>query len=904
MLFCTGFSALAQNLVSNGSFETYSSCPTAFSQLSVAVPWLDYNPTCDFMHACSSGLNTVPTNSTGYQMPAHGSGYAGLIAYYPPYPTREYMKQPISPLSVGATYEVSMSVSLADFSKYGSDNLGVWFYDNNVGSGFANVLPVTPHVSYSSYGILTDTQNWIRLVGYFTADSAYDNIVIGGFYPNTSVSSTQVLNTGFYSYYLIDSVVVKIATGINNLYADSVICAGDTFQVPYTVNNATSFVTGNVFSVQLSNPSGSFSSGTITIGTRTANTAGSISCVVPNTVTPGNSYRIRIRSTSIVDSSGANERNISIGVVRPNVSNANNGPVCTSQQLNLYATSTTAGVSYKWAGPAAFSSTIQNPVIGSVTTANSGNYIVTARLYGCFTKDTTTATVVSPPTAIIMATANTPICERDTLYLNATVGTVANSYSWSGPGFSSTNKDTIRANGLISMSGDYIFTAYYTGCSIRDTVTVLVKPLPANLIAGSNSPICSGSNLQLTGSTGSSGVSFIWAGPLSYGSTAQSPTLVGVSPAATGNYILTATLNGCTLKDTVYALVNANPAAPTAGSNSPVCLGQDINLTASTISGATYTWVGPGGYSSTSQNPMRTSATSTMAGAYTVSAIRNGCYSAPTSTIVAVVTAPTVNVYPSPKDSICQGATVTFVATSSNAGSGPIYTWYRNNSPVLTGGTSFPTSAVNDLDEFYVTVTTNGVCATPYTDTSNRITMRVLPWLAPAVTIIANPSITVTSGTMIKFTATPVNGGNTPRYQWTRNGSAIVGATSNIWGASTLSNNDQICVDMTSNYLCPTPSKVKSNCIKVSIESTGITGMWTGKEPSIYPNPVTEKLIIEGIAKGTKIQLYDVIGRVAIKETSVATTTELNMAHLVPGNYVLILSTETGDRMSVKIAKE
>jgi len=28
------------------------------------------------------------------------------------------------------------------------------------------------------------------------------------------------------------------------------------------------------------------------------------------------------------------------------------------------------------------------------------------------------------------------------------------------------------------------------------------------------------------------------------------------------------------------------------------------------------------------------------------------------------------------------------------------------------------------------------------------------------------------------------------------------------------------------------------------------------------------------------------------------------MAHLVPGNYVLTLSTETGDRMSVKVVKE
>jgi hypothetical protein len=950
--------------------------------------------------------------------------------------------------------------------------LGIYFFDNSPTTATAiTIAGITPQVSYASYGPIGNQTSWVRVTGYFTADSAYDNIAITGFGPVSSFVIDTVTTSGnLYAYYYVDSVVVKLATGINNLYADSMICAGDTFQVPYTINNVANFNTGNVFSVQLSNPSGTFTSGTTTIGTRTAITGGNITCVVPNTVTPSNNYRIRILSTNLVDSSGANVRNISIGVVRPNVSNSNNGPICTSQQLNLTATSTTTGVSYKWTGPAGFNSTAQNPSISSATTANSGDYIVTARLFGCLAKDTTTATVVSASASTVNATGSSPICERDTLYLNATVGTVANSYSWSGPGFTSAAKDTLRANTLPAMSGDYVFTAFYTGCTIRDTVTievkpqatgrsigsnspvctdniltlnagssstgvsytwtgpnsfvattssasisgvsmstagryvvtyllngcitkdsllvtvnqsplpvtasantplcegttlnlnstnsttgatyswtgpgsytsgsqnptrfnttpsmsgdyivtatisngctkkdtvtVLVKPLPANLSAGSNSPVCEGTNLQLTGSTSSSGVSFSWAGPLSYGSTAQNPTLVGVSPAATGNYILTATLNGCTRTDTVYALVNANPAAPTAGSNSPVCIGQDINLTASTISGATYTWVGPGGYSSTSQNPVRTSATSTMAGTYTVRAIRNGCYSAQANTNVTMVTAPNVNLYPSPKDSICQGATVTFVATPSNAGSGPIYTWYRNNNPVLTGGTSFPTSAVNDLDEFYVTVTTNGVCSGTYTDTSNRITMRVLPWLAPAVSITANPNTTVTSGTMINFTATPVNGGNKPTYQWTRNGSPVVGALSSIWGASTLSNNDLICTEMTSGYLCPNPKTAKSNCIKVSIESTGgtnITGIWTGKEPNIYPNPATEKLIIEGIAKGTKIQLYDVIGRVVIKETSTATTTELNMAHLVPGNYVLTLSTETGDRMSVKVVKE
>ena len=1073
LFFC--FDAPAQNMVSNGNFETYTSCPTSFSQTVNAPPWRAYHGgSSDYLHVCGNPNVSVPSNTFGWQNAASGNAYAGGYSFTSVSSVNgytEYIAAPITALTIGAQYEVSMSVSLSNMSGYANNGLGVFFYDNGPTTTLTGsaTLSVTPQVLYTSYGAITDTQNWVRVTGYFIADSAYDNIVIGRFNPPGGLTTTG-LGSGNYSYYYVDSVVVKLATGINNLYADSMICAGDTFQVPYTINNVNNFNSGNVFSVQLSNASGSFASGTTTIGTRTATTAGSITCVVPNTVTPSNTYRIRIRSTNLLDSSGANAKDISIGVVRPNVSNSNNSPICTGQQLNLSATSTTTGVSYKWTGPAGFNSSAQNPSISSATTANSGDYIVTARLYGCLSKDTTTATVVSASASTINATGSSPICERDTLYLNATVGTVANSYSWSGPGFNSTSKDTLRANSLPAMSGDYIFTAFYTGCTLRDTVTievkpqatgrtigsnspvctdnilslnagssstgvaytwtgpnsfvattssasingitlsnagryvvtyllngcvtkdsllvtvnqsplpvtasantplcegttlnlnstnsttgasyswtgpgsysstsqnptrantvpsmsgdyivtaslsngctkkdtvtVLVKPLPANLSAGSNSPVCEGSNLQLTGNTSSSGVSFSWSGPLSYGSTAQNPTLVSVPPAATGDYILTATLNGCTKKDTVYALVNANPAAPTAGSNSPVCIGQDINLTASTVSGATYTWVGPGGYSANTQNPTRTSATSTMAGTYTVRAIRNGCYSTPANTTVTTVVAPNVNLYPSPKDSICQGATVTFVATPSNVGTGPVYTWYRNNNAVLTGGTSFPTSAVSDLDEFYVTVTTNGVCSGTYTDTSNRITMRVLPWLAPGVSISANPNTTVTSGTMINFTATPTNGGNTPKYQWTRNGTNITGAISNVWGASTLSNNDQICVDMTSGYLCPNPKTAKSNCIKVSIESTGgtnITSIWTGKEPSIYPNPATEKLIIEGIDKGTKIQLNDVLGRVVVKATATNETTELNMSHLAAGSYMLTLSKDNGDRMSVKVVKE
>jgi hypothetical protein len=352
---------------------------------------------------------------------------------------------------------------------------------------------------------------------------------------------------------------------------------------------------------------------------------------------------------------------------------------------------------------------------------------------------------------------------------------------------------------------------------------------------------------------------------------------------------------------TVYPVT----ASPLPSANTPLCLGQDLQLGAGTIPGASYVWSGPSGYSSTLQNPLRPASTSTFAGRYYVQAIVNGCISVADSVTVTVNAAPSINMYPSPKDSICVGQNVTFVSNTSNAGSSYTRSWFKNNN-VIGGAANanYSTTTAADGDEYYVTLTAYGVCATPYTDTSNAIKMRVLPYLAPSVSISANPNTTVTSGTMINFMATPTNGGNTPKYQWTRNGTNITGAISNIWGASTLSNNDQICVDMTSGYLCPNPKTAKSNCIKVSIESTGIVGVWTGKEPSIYPNPTNDKLTIEGIDKGTKIQLSDVLGRVVIKATATSETTELTMSHLAAGSYMLTLSKDNGDRMSVKVVKE
>ena len=69
------------------------------------------------------------------------------------------------------------------------------------------------------------------------------------------------------------------------------------------------------------------------------------------------------------------------------------------------------------------------------------------------------------------------------------------------------------------------------------------------------------------------------------------------------------------------------PPKPAPSSNSPVCAGQTINLTASSVSGATYIWTGPNGFYSTNQNPSIPNAAANHSGDYCVRVYVAGCYS-------------------------------------------------------------------------------------------------------------------------------------------------------------------------------------------------------------------------------------------------------------------------------------
>jgi len=93
----------------------------------------------------------------------------------------------------------------------------------------------------------------------------------------------------------------------------------------------------------------------------------------------------------------------------------------------------------------------------------------------------------------------------------------------------------------------------------------------------------------------------------------------------------------------------------------------------------------------------------------------------------------------------------------------------------------------------------------------------ITPSLPASVIIAADPSGAICAGTSVTFTATPTNGGTTPTYIWKKGGVVIPSETSATYTSTTLADNDEITVEMTSNAPCATGSPVTSNKIAITV---------------------------------------------------------------------------------------
>ena len=197
----------------------------------------------------------------------------------------------------------------------------------------------------------------------------------------------------------------------------------------------------------------------------------------------------------------------------------------------------------------------------------------------------------------------------------------------------------------------------------------------------------------------------------------------------------------------------------------------------------------------------------------------NTATSNPITMTVNPIVVPAVSIVANPGNTICAGTGVTFTASPTNGGTTPAYQWKLNGANVGTNSSTYTNSSLVNSDIVSCVLTSNALCATPVTATSNNITMTVNPVLTPSVNIAANPGNIICTGTNVTFTATPINGGATPAYQWKLNGSNV-GSNSTTYSNAALANGDIVSVVMTSSYVCPSPATATSNNIIMTVNPT------------------------------------------------------------------------------------
>lgn len=598
-------------------------------------------------------------------------------------------------------------------------------------------------------------------------------------------------------------------------FTDTVHCVDDTFTVYYGVTAP--FPTNNTFTVLLSNASGSFASPTV-IGTSTSSTAGSIFCTIPPTQAAGSGYKIKIAYSNPVDSSFDNGNTIDIKPrpIKPVASS--NSPVCDNETLNLAATTTTTGVTYSWTGPAGFTASTQNPSRTNLNNGSAGDYIVTADLNGCTRKDTTTVSIINAPSKPV-ASSNAPLCEGETLNLQSNTATAGVTYAWSGPSFSSTQRNASITNIQLSQAGDYVIAVTKNGCTTKDTIDIqVIQILPVNPTINVNpgTTVCPTTDLTFTVQNPPTGATYTWTGPNGFNSTSANPTLNDSKKADSGYYKVIVSLNACSMgEDSIFVNITDTIQPPTLTANAPVCEGDTLKLTASTIytgTGTTFTWYEPAGGTFTGNFNKLTynNAALTDGGQYVVKLGVNGCTAYDTLDVLVKPTPPAPTLTNS--GPVCEGENVNF--TAANTMSGVSYSW---NGPGGFGSTnqnpSITNANPNQSGTYYATSILNG-CESAAASTS----LVVNPTPKP---IINSASHTVCEGSDIDLTEIT---GTTGTYAWSGPAGFSSSATTATISNATLAKTGVYSVEITSPDGCKGSDTQYVEVIALPGQPTAIAG--------------------------------------------------------------------------------
>lgn len=736
------FSSLifAQNLVPNPSFETYSSCPNNYNQVSRATGWYpsanNNNPTyhTEYCNSCGTSTFQVPSNTWGNQTAATGVAYMAEVSMAPsvqPNYRENIFAQLTSPLIIGNSYFVSMKVSHTDESQYATNNFGAKF-------STLPTFPINNICQVYSPTIITDKTNWTTISGCFIADSAYEYICLGNFFTdaNTLVQqSCPSCQFSLYGYYVDDISVTSVST---NILGNTSICTGDNSTLTASGGISYTWNTGATTSSIVVAPT-STTSYNVNIVNGSCNTNPSITVTVTSSVNASISGNTTICSgqTSTLTASGSGNYVWSTGATTSSIlvspttnttySVTSSVGSCTdnaSATVSVFSPPTTivsgsaasicngnstiltasSGNQYLWSTGATSSSIIVYPNANatySATVTNSNGCSYTGSMIVYVT--TTTANI----------SGNTTICYGNSSTLNASGGTT---YLWNNGATTSTiivTPNTINSYSAIVSNGN---------CSDTASISITVNPLPTIAALGSTT-ICSGDTTTLQ-CTGTASI-YSWAPSITV--SPSTGTLVNAFPQGSTTYTVSgADINGCVNMATVIVTVTQSPSVSISG-NTVICIGDSTTLTA--LGGVSYSWSNGSTASAITVSP--TSPTT-----YSVITSNGAC----SSSALTIVTPSSPPVATASSATICSGQSTILSATGGGA-----YLWSN-------GSTNSIITVSPDSTSNYFVLVSIGSCI----DTGNAVVT-----VNPSPVAIAGNDTIIDIGTSITVV---VSGGDS--YFW------------------------------------------------------------------------------------------------------------------------------------------
>lgn len=370
-----------------------------------------------------------------------------------------------------------------------------------------------------------------------------------------------------------------------------------------------------------------------------------------------------------------------------------NAKICVGNNITLGGNPTsTIGSVYTWSTENFINdSTSANPTFQS-NQSGTFNYILFVTDAGnCTGTDTVKITVNNLPT--INIGTNDTLCQGSTLVLGGNpTGPVGATYSWLPNNFLS-NNNLPNPTTFTSQTITYSLTVTDTNlCSSTDSVTItsLVSPI---IDAGINDSICIGDTIQLSGFT--NGTSFSWqpAGLL------NNPFSLNpiASILSSTTFTLTASNATCSSVDSIQIIIKQGVVVD-AGINDSICFGLSKQLLAT--GAQNYNWlVSPFLNNTTISSPIATPTSTTTF--YVIGSELGKCNGLDSVTIVVK---PNPNVDAGVNKSVCEGTTVSLLASGANN-----YSW--QTSATLNNYTiPNPTTVVTDTAKYFVTGTGSNGC--------------------------------------------------------------------------------------------------------------------------------------------------------------------------------------------------